>query len=231
MSTLSELRLRARRRVDAVENNFFHDDEITEYINIGLGELHDLLITQYEDYYVSSASFSLVADQDTYSFISDIGIDDFYKLLGVDATSGSDTMRVRRFSFPERNKYTADTAVYNSNGYAAYEYSLRNSGMVFTPAPTSTDTIKIWYVPKFKKLVDTSDEVEDSVMSNWEEYAVLSAAIKMRQKEETAVGTLQDSMDRLQQRILDAAKNRDAAEPMGITDENTGILPYHRWVL
>jgi len=231
MSTLSELRTRARQRVDAVDNHFFSDGEINDYINIGLGELHDLLVTQYEDYYVSSASFSLVADQDAYTFIGDIGISDFYKLLGVDATSGSDTMKVRRFSFPERNKYTADTAVYNSNGYAAYEYSLRNDGLVFMPAPTSTDTIKIWYVPRFRKLVNDSDEVLDNIMLNWEEYTVLSAAIKMRQKEETAVGTLQDSMDRLQDRILDAAKNRDAAEPMGITDENTGVLPYHRWVL
>ena len=211
MSTLSELRLRARRRVDAVDNQFFHDDEVTEYINVGLGELHDLLITQYEDYYVSSASFSLIADQDTYTF-SSMGVPNFYKLLGVDATSGSDTMKVRRFSFPERNKYTADAATYNSNGYASYEYSLRNDGLVFMPAPSSTDTIKVWYIPQFAKLERASDTVEDNVMSNWEEYAVLSAGIKMRQKEETA-------------------KNRDAAEPMGITDENTGVLPYHRWVL
>ena len=100
MSTLSELRTQARQRVDAVGNNFFTDAEINNYLNSALAELHDLLVTKYEDYYVNKLSFSLVADQDTYSF-SSLGLNNFFKLLGIDAVSGSDTMKVRRFTFLE----------------------------------------------------------------------------------------------------------------------------------
>ena len=229
MSTLSELRTRARQRVDAVDNNFFTDSEIDDYINVGLGELHDLLVLKYEDQYVNQMSFSLVADQDTYRF-ADIGLSNFYKLLGVDAVHGNDVVRVRRFSFQDRNRYQADTAIHNSNGYADYEYSLRASSIVFTPKPTSTDIIKVWYVPKFAELDSDTSTVDDMVMLNWEEYAILVAAIKMRQKEETSITPLQQDLDRITLRIEDASRDRDASEPTGITDESAGVMPYHRWM-
>ena len=61
MSNLSELRTRARRLADAVGNNFFSDAEVNDYINTGLAELHDILVLKFEDYYVKSATFSLVS--------------------------------------------------------------------------------------------------------------------------------------------------------------------------
>ena len=228
MSTLAELRTRARQRADAVGNNFFTDAEINDYVNIGLGELHDLLVNKFEDYYVSSVSFSLVADQTTYTF-SAIGLSDFYKLLGVDAVQGGDTVRVKRFSFPDRNIFQSDVALHNSRGYADYEYAIRGETVEFIPTPTSTDTIKLYYIPSYTKLSSDSATVSNSIELNWEEYAVLVAAIKMRQKEETSTAALERDLERITARIEDAARNRDAAEPFGITDETSGILPYSRW--
>ena len=228
MSTLAELRTRARQRADAVGNNFFTDAEINDYVNIGLGELHDLLVNKFEDYYVSSVSFSLVADQTTYTF-SAIGLSDFYKLLGVDAVQGGDTVRVKRFSFPDRNIFQSAVALHNSRGYSDYEYAIRGETVEFIPTPTSTDTIKLYYIPSYTKLSSDSATVSNSIELNWEEYAVLVAAIKMRQKEETSTAALERDLERITARIEDAARNRDAAEPFGITDETSGILPYSRW--
>ena len=67
-------------------------------------------------------------------------------------------------------------------------------------------------------------------MLNWEEYAILVAAIKMRQKEETSITPLQQDLDRITLRIEDASRDRDASEPVGITDESAGVMPYHRWM-
>jgi len=228
MSTLSDLRTRARQRADAVGNNFFSDSEIDGYINTGLGELHDLLVTKFEDYYVNNLSFSLEADKSTYNF-SAIGLNDFYKLLGVDAVRGGDSIRVKRFSFPDRNMFQADVALYNSRGYADYEYSIRGNALEFIPTPTSADTIKIWYVPQFAKLTEDSSSVDSRIMLNWEEYAVLVAATKMRQKEETSTAALERDLDRITARIEDASRERDVGEPFGVTDETSGALPYSRW--
>jgi len=230
MSTLSELRTRARRRADAVGNNFFSDAEINDYINNGLAELHDILVLKFEDYYVNSVSFSLVSGTESYSF-SSISLTDFYKVLAVDLTTGDDTVRMKRFTFPDRNKYSYDNAVYNERGYASYEYAIRGESINFIPKPDSTDTVTIYYVPSYTKLSSDSSSTSNSLELNWEEYAVTSAAIKMRQKEETSTAGLERELDRITQRIEDAARNRDAAEPFGITDDSTGVLPYYRWSL
>ena len=95
------------------------------------------------------------------------------------------------------------------------------------PTPTSTDEVTLWYVPKYTKLVNDSDSVDDNIASNWEDYAVLSAAIKMRQKEETSTASLEREQEKITIRVEEAARNRDAGEPMGITDEDMGVLAGH----
>ena len=230
MSTLSELRTRARRRADAVGNNFFSDAEINDYINVGLGELHDVLVSKFEDYYVSSVSFTLTPGTSTYSF-SSISLTNFYKLLGVDASSGNNTVKVKRFSFSDRNRFSSDAEVYNNRGYAAYESSIQGENIKMIPEPDTNDTITVHYVPSFTALASDGSSVSNSIELNWEEYAVVTAAIKMRQKEETSTTSLERELERIEARIDAAASNRDAAEPFGITDEDTGVLPYYHWSL
>tara|TARA_R110002012_G_scaffold202391_1_gene371430 strand:- start:14076 stop:14768 length:693 start_codon:yes stop_codon:yes gene_type:complete len=228
MSTLSELRTRARRLADAVGNNFFSDAEINDYINTGLGELHDLLVLKFEDYYISSLSFSLTSNTSSYSLES-IGLNNLYKLMGVDLNQGSETVRVPRYSFQERNTFKASQALYSDRGHTNHRYSLTGSNINFIPTPSSSDEVTVWYIPKYTKLVNDSDSVDDNIASNWEDYAVCSAAIKMRQKEETSTTSLERAHEKLTMRIEDAAANRDAGEPMGITDEDMGVLS-GRWL-
>jgi len=222
MSTLLQLRTRARQRADAVGNNFFTDAEITDLINVGLGELHDMLVNTYEDYFVSSQTFSLVADQTTYTLAS-MSITALYKLLGLDVAQSGDTFRMKRFSFSDRNKYKSDSFLYSGRGTSTYRYALRGQSIEIDPSPTSTDTVTVWYVPSFSALSADADPVESGVMLNWEEYAVISAAMKMREKEETSITGLEKDLERITLRIETAARDRDAGESMGITDELTGV--------
>lgn len=222
MSTLLELRTRARRLADAVDNNFFTDAEVNEYINTGLGELHDILVSKFEDYYVSSQSFSLVSGTSAYSLAS-IGISNFYKVLGIDVVQGSDTIRVPRFSFQERNMLSSNAALYNNRGSTNIRYNLNGTNLTFMPEPDSTDSVTVWYVPTYVKLLNDSDTVSSTVAENWEEYAVVLAALKMRSKEETSTVPLERELERVTARIEEASRNRDAGEPMGITDDEAGL--------
>jgi len=232
MSTLSELRTRARRLADAVGNNFFADAEVDDYINIGLGELHDILVSKFEDYSVSSISFSLVKDQSEYTF-SSIGLSNFYKSLGVDLIDGNDTVRIPRYSFQERNAFSENSAYYSRSGRKNLRYNINGTSMMFTPTPAEAYTIKLWYVPQFSKLSNDSDSVNNNIATNWEDYAVTMAALKMRQKEETSTTSLERELDRLTARIEEASRNRDAGEPMSITDEGMGQTvtssEYNNW--
>ena len=226
MSTLTELRTRARRLADAVGNSFFSDAEINDYINTGLGELHDVLVTKFEDYYASSIEFSLVSGTSEYS-LSSVGLNNMYKLLGVDLVQGSETVRVPRYSFQERNTFSSNQALYSDRGHTNHRYNLNGNEIRFIPKPTSTDTVKVWYIPTYAKLVNDSDAVDGNIAPNWEEYAVISAALKMRQKEETSTTSLERSKEDITLRIEEAARNRDAGEPMGIVDEDMGVLAGH----
>ena len=219
-TSLATLRTRARTRADAVGNNFFSDSEIDRYINVGLGELHDILVQKFEDYYVTSKEFSLVSGQTTYTF-DDLGIGNFYKCLGVDATDSGETIRVRRFSFAERDRYVA-TAITGRGGYTDYQYQVRGDGIEFIPEPNSTSTIKFWYVPAFADLEEDDDEISSFIMSNWEEFAIVTAVYKMKEKEELSTTVIERELEAIRARIEEAAANRDAGEPDGITDELTG---------
>lgn len=55
-------------------------------------------------------------------------------------------------------------------------------------------------------------------ISGWLEYAILDAAIKCLQKEESDTRVLFGQRERLIQRINDSAPNRDAAEPARVAD-------------
>ena len=217
---LSTLRSRPVARADAVGNNFFSDSEIDRYINVGLGELHDILVQKFEDYYVTSREFSLVSGQTTYTF-DELGIRNFYKCLGVDATDSGETIRVRRFSFQERDRYVA-TAITGRGGYTDYQYQIRGNGIEFIPEPNTTSTIKLWYVPAFSDLEDDDDEINSFIMSNWEEYAIVTAVYKMKEKEELSTTVIERELEAIRMRIEEAAANRDAGEPGGISDELTG---------
>lgn len=219
-TSLSTLRTRARTRADAVGNNFFSDSEIDDYLNVGLGELHDILVLKFEDYYVSSKEFSLVSGQTNYTFTA-IACTDFYKCLGVDATDSGETIRVRKFSFPERDRYVA-TAITGRGGYTDYQYQIRGDSIEFIPEPNSASTIKLWYIPSFSKLVNNTDEINSSIMSNWEEFAVVTAVYKMKEKEELSTTVIERELEAIRARIDQAAANRDAGESEGISDELTG---------
>ena len=226
-STLLELRNRARTRADAVGNNFFTDAEINDYLNTGLGELHDILVLQFEEYYVGSVNFDVTSGKDNYPF-DEIPLDNFYKCLGVDIVDGAERYRVRRFSFPERNKYFSDVRIVGRGGSLDSMYQIRGDSIQFMPEPNRSFKAVLWYVPSFTRLMNDNDKVDSRVMSNWEEYAVLSAVYKMKEKEELSTTTVERELESIRSRIELASANRDSGEPIGISDEavgsGTGIL-------
>ena len=220
-SSLSALRSRARIRADAVGNNFFSDAEINDYLNVGLGELHDILVLQYEDYYVGSVSFDVVSGKDSYPFDT-LSLDNFYKCLGLDVDESGEVLRVRRFSFHDRNRYSSDVNLVGRGGTTDYMYQVRGDSIHLIPKPTSSGTATFWYVPSFARLTGDEDTVDSRIMSNWEEYAVLVAVFKMKEKEELSTTTVEKELARIEDRIHSAAMNRDAGESIGITDERSG---------
>jgi hypothetical protein len=223
--TIATLMSRSRQRADMEDNDFVQDAELVDYINSGIAELHDILVQEYgQDYYVSYKEFNTAADKDTYPIndstsTENINISDFYKLRGVDAKiNGNDWFTILPFNFNERNLYQSFGS-WSLLGLTNVRYRMVGGNVIFTPMPDGVTPVKIWYIPQasqFSSSTDSSTKYDD--INGYSEYVVVFAAIRMLQKEESDVSVLMAQKQDLRQRITDAAANRDADNPLTVSD-------------
>jgi|10_taG_2_1085330.scaffolds.fasta_scaffold53334_2 hypothetical protein len=223
MSTLTQLLSDVKQRCDIENSSHLSDAELTRLINYGYGELYDVLVTKFQDEHISSATFSTVSGTDTYSLTTDASVTDLYKLKGVDLTFGGETVTVRRFNFHERNIFNSNPAAGSSASYNM-RYNLQGDDIVFMPAPTGAHTVKIWYIPQLTVLSAGGDSVSGQVMINWEEYIVIAAAIRVKEKREEDARALLQERAWLLKRIEESASDRDAGEAGAIVDVDAGTF-------
>ena len=223
--TISTLMSSSRQRADMEDNDFVQDAELVKYINAGIAELHDILIQEYgQDYYVSYKEFNTAADKDTYPIndstsTENINISDFYKLRGIDAkVNGNDWFTLQPFNFNERNLYQ-NWGSWSLLGLTNVRYRMVGGNLVFTPTPDTATAVKLWYIPQaaqFSSSTDTTTKWDD--INGYSEYVIVFAAIRMLQKEESDVSVLMAQKQELKDRITNAAANRDADNPLSVTD-------------
>ena len=225
--TESALVARVRQRADMEENYFVSDLEVQTYINVGLSELHDLLIQTYgQDYYISSKTITTTSGIDTYPLNDstssyDIAATDFYKLRGIDAKlNGNVWSTLIPFNFNERN-LNQQGSITNVWGLTNTRYRLVGENLVFTPSPNSAIEVKIWYIPTAQQFnsagPSTSTTTFDDI-NGYSEYVIIDAAIKCLQKEESDVQVLLAQKAAMKRRIEVAASNRDAGSPLSVSD-------------
>ena len=149
-TTLSQLITRIRERADMVGSNFVTDREVTHMINQSVADLHSLLVTLYENYYVKTAP-AITLPAGNPSTVPD----DFYKLLGVDFTTGGATYSLKPFMFSERRSYA--TPFYANTSLPNLFYQLQGNEIRFIPDDTVAGTVTLWYVPEPSVFLDFSE--------------------------------------------------------------------------
>jgi len=212
--TESDLRTRARRRADMENSTFVTDDEIRDYLNSSISELHDMMVKSYEDYFVSEQTYTIPLATGGGSLP-----DDFYKALGVDYNSGGITSTLRAYSFTERNVYNTPYAVIDR--LAEPMYKIEGNKIKVIPTNSQSGTITLYYVPSPAQFSSTVSEIEN-VIPGFEEYIVVATAIRMLMKEESDVSTLERERQQLASRIIRAISPRDASGSYAIRDVRKG---------
>jgi len=226
LTTLQNLVDRVRQRADMIGSAFVSDAEVISYINVAMAEIHDVLVTKFEDYYISSEEYVLPGANGAAL------PDTFYKALGVDFDVGGITYRLKPYSFQER-------ATYNSPGMIASTitntlYHIQGNVIKFIPSPTVSGTATLHYVPEPLQFSTSESGYMDktvhdkapAVAYGYEEYVVIDAAIKCLQKEESDVQVLLVQKQQQLERIEQAAGKRDAGESYAIGDVNVGTSSY-----
>lgn len=181
-------------------------NSLDAFINASADELYDLLTMSFEDYNVSSESFTTDGTTDVEPTA------DMFKLLGVDLSVGGREFALEQYTFRERNRYqSAD--VYQPD---LPRYRWEGDTVRLRPAPTTGLSGTLWFTPVREKLVDGADELEG--VSGWEEYVVVDAAIKCLSKEESDTTALERKKAELRARIEQAASTRSPSAPNRIVD-------------
>lgn len=218
-ATLSDLRTRVRRRADMENSSFVSDSELNQYINESLSELYDMFVNEYEDYVVQKLD-TTITGQEEYNIVTDFGIDNFMKIVGIDLKTGNRTINLQRFMFAERNSIQ-NTPIVNTAFEHNIQYSVLGKNIKFINDQGNND-ITIWFIPCFEPMIasDQIDDVAPFLCPGWEEYAVVDAASKCLIKEESDNTQLEQEKAQLRERIRSIAMNRDAGAPYRVVDVN-----------
>lgn len=204
MATLAQLRTQIRYRTNQESTTFVTDSELTDYINQSTRELYDLLVAAYEDYFTTATSFTIAGGASTKT-LTDIVAAGVYKVLGLDwqyETGLFETLP--QWHFGDRNRDTRRS------------YRVIGGAIHILPTTLAPGTYKLWAIPYFTALSADGD-VFDGI-SGWDEYVIVDASIKVRDKAEEDPSVLIAQKGELLKRIQAMAQNRAAGEHQSIRD-------------
>lgn len=225
---LSQIRLQAQQRADRVNSNFVSMKEWNANINKAMFELYDLLITNYEDYFMAQpiqfttdgTSYlyplpnGVLTFQDAINPNSTITAKPFYKLLGMDMVAqnaNNGRVNIQKFNFNNRNTYFYPNTASTIYGVFNLQYRIMGNNIMFMPTPSANQPIVMWYIPRLTELLQDTDTTDISI-SGWIEYVIVRAAKYALDKEESDSSKLDQEILFLKSRIEEAASNRDAGQ-------------------
>ena len=200
MINLQQLRQRCLSRADMENSNFRSEDDLDFMINSSVDELYDLLVSSYEDYYVSEFEFDFNGSPDGYQLPVSI-----YKLLGIDSNQGiGDWTELEPYTFSDRNSYTSSSRT---------RYRWLGNSISFSPSENAAGRYKIYFIPRNKHLLDFDESLPPD-LEQYSEYIVIDVAIKLLQQEESDPSVLMAQKGAMIARINNMKHNRDVGNPI-----------------
>ena len=216
--TLTTLIARVRRETDqeydpaVVSAPAVTDASITDWLNEGIAEVWQLLVTPDPDRALTTSTITTVAGTEEYALPSG-----FEAMRGLDYPVGSYYIDVKPYSFAERNQLQTPWATSATLGGAApFRYHVQRNGvsgsaarLSLRPIPTAIVTLTIHYVAVPVALSAGGDTFDGII--GLEGYAVAYARAKVHGKmqEPDGVAIAGADMARIRENIQMEAGRRD----------------------
>lgn len=176
---------------------------ITQFLNEAIAETYDILVEKWADYYLSSSTVAVVANTDTYALPAT-----FYKLRKVEILlSGTRYAKLYPHDLDVAHRYTT------VNG-KAYRYRLQAGNIVFVPMPAASETVRLWFIPAFTRLVAGADTFD--AINGYEDLVQQLAFKRCRDREELPHPEIDAEVARLTARVRTASDGRDATEAFSL---------------
>lgn len=205
--TLANLRLRARSRADQPIAGFVTEAELLDWINEGVQQLHEKLVSAYGEEYVSTSANLVVA-----AGVAPLPAG-FFKLQSIEMDISGVTCTLLPYTQQERNAYKNSLAL---PGGTKPRYKLVAGNVRLLPVQVNGTVVAITYAPEATLLVNAGDSI--NFPNGWEKYVVLYAAIQMMEKEETSTATARALLKQWDDELEALKESRDAAAPRQSVD-------------
>lgn len=225
--TLPSLRDRAKQRADMAGAAFVTDDEWNNYLNLGGGELHDIIIDADETAIVKNATIVVTSNVDTYNLPND-----FYKVSSFfEQTSSGQLLDLDRMSAHDLTNFYVYEYPINTRGRSIYRYYIAGLSVQYRPTPTGSSNFLLRYIPQYSRMTDDLSTIDYPAVNGWDEYVVLSAVIKAWMKEGSDVSAFMAEQRQREGRIRSMAQKKDNFSPRRIRDVYGGTRMNYRHYL
>lgn len=210
--TTADLDARARQRVDMVGSTFVTDAEVALYREAAWREFYMRLVSKFEDFFLRTGqTISAVAGTTAYNLPTD-----FLKLRGV---RHHDREFLRRLDLKELPNMP-DSSVQRGRPTHYFTHGAFTSAqaqLVVTPAPDTSYTLDLYYTP----IVSLGDVTSGAlrIVAGWDEYIVLTMAMKMKDKEESDCSVLIAERTMLTDVIEKSMTPFDSSEPFAVIQQ------------
>jgi hypothetical protein len=203
--TLEDLRARALKMADVPAASSWAGD-IDDDINDGLAELHDEIITLWQDCVTVPVSLPVLAGASQLALPAD-----FYSLREIFIVDGTTRAGMNPWEYLDRDETdtgdTSDRPLYRVAGQTIY----------LMPKASKALSLEVWYVQAFKRLEDDHDELPAIIQDGWAIYPVAYAAAAVLAREESDPSYPMTKMEQVKQRIKRAAATRKG-RPRAVQD-------------
>lgn len=206
--TLLDIKTRALDLADIPStSSWITDARLTDAVNDGLSDLHDILVETYQDVLTFTAQVPLAAGTE---FIN-LPVD-FFKVRKVFILDGSTRRELEQFTLDDLDGRDNDETSSRPG------YRLIGNKMWFHPRPESSTTVDLWYVRNFQPLIDDTDEVSPMLERGWELFVVAHVAAYLLAREESDPSYALATKAEARARIQSASRHRDASGPQKVRD-------------
>jgi hypothetical protein len=208
--TLANLVADVRQRTNMEESEFVTDDEITEYLNQELAELHGrLTMGEGHPHFLSTTTISVTVGTTLYALPAD-----FWKVVRMVATVDSITRDMEPFMEGERASLL-NTQYFTATFCGGPRYRVQGDNVEILPVNRAL-SVELRYIQTCPRLVEDSDTVDG--FNGYEVAALHGACAMVKEKEQTNPSFFIGLKERVYQLIDAMAAQRDASHPERVTD-------------
>lgn len=157
--TWAEISTKVRRDLDIQEEDFVSDEELLGYMNEAIDVAEAIIHNLWEDYFLDSATISLVAGQSEYDLPADIYAQ---KIRHLQYDYGNDYYKITELDLHRIADITSsatgiDRMFYKLTNNATNGIKLR---LFPTPQESQTNAITLWYYRNAKEITVDADVID-----------------------------------------------------------------------